>query len=107
MAQHDDTFRMNPVTLGALIGGVVAFIAVGAIVDVLWVLIGIAIGSGIGFGVRRLARDAAVYSDAVELSEATTRDELYHLAQDLGIDGRSSMNRDQLAEAVARRHGEA
>ena len=35
-----DSFRMNPVSLGALIGGVIAFIVVGAIVDVLWVALG-------------------------------------------------------------------
>ena len=103
MARYDDTFRMSPVTLCAVIGGVVAFIAVGAIVDMLWVALGAAVGAGVGFGIRRLGQGAAVFHDAAELSESATREELYQQAQKLGVDGRSSMNRDQLAAAVAER----
>lgn len=103
MARYDDTVKMNPVTLCALVGGVVAFIAVGAIVDVLWVLVGIALGAGVGLGIRRLAQGAKTFSDAAELAESSTREELYVQAQRLGIEGRSTMTRDELAAAVAQR----
>lgn len=33
-------------------------------------------------------------------NEETTKEELYQEAQDLDIDGRSSMNKDELADAV-------
>ena len=102
MARYNDTFRMNPVTLCAVIGATVAFIAVGAIVDVLWVALGAAVGTGVGLGLRHLAKDATEYRSAMDLSESSTRSDLYEQAQELGIEGRSSMNRDQLAAAVAR-----
>jgi plasmid stabilization system protein ParE len=35
--------------------------------------------------------------------EARTKDELYNLARERGIDGRSSMNRDQLIDALRSR----
>ena len=99
-----DTFKMTPVSLGALIGGVVAFIAVGAITAVLWVVLGVAIGAGIGFGIRHLGQrmgsadgQAARAGDFVDQS----RDELYRQAQDLEVPGRSSMTREELAEAIA------
>ncbi len=101
MSRYNDTFRMNPITLCAVIGGVISFIAVGAIVDVLWVALGAALGAGVGLGVRRLGQDAALFQDAAELRETSSREQLYQEAQKLGVEGRSSMNRDQLAAAVA------
>lgn len=53
MARRSDTFRMNPVSLMALIGGVVAFVVTGAIVDVLWVAIGAGLGAVVGAAVRQ------------------------------------------------------
>ena len=103
MARYNDTFRMNPVTLCAVIGGVIAFIVVGAIVDVLWVAVGAAVGAGVGLGVRRFGKGAALFQDAAELGEGLSRDDLYRQAQTLGVEGRSSMNRDQLATAIAER----
>jgi hypothetical protein len=35
--------------------------------------------------------------------EARTRDELYNRARELGIDGRSKMNKDELVRAIRRR----
>jgi hypothetical protein len=37
--------------------------------------------------------------------QGRTRDQLYEEAKDLGIDGRSSMNKQQLLRAVNRRSG--
>lgn len=50
-----DFVRLGPVSLGALIGGVIAFMWSGAIVTVLWVLLGLAVGAGLGFLVKWLA----------------------------------------------------
>src|SRR5919202_4934568 len=38
-----------------------------------------------------------------KLADAMTRDELYERAQQLGIEGRSEMDKDELAKEVARR----
>lgn len=50
-----DSVRLGPVSLGALIGGVTAFVWSGAIVTVLWVLLGLAVGAGLGFLVKWIA----------------------------------------------------
>jgi len=97
-----DSFRMNPVSLGALIGGVVAFIVVGAIVDVFWVTLGAVIGGLIGFGVIRFSQRARTYADAVELHDAP-KSQLLEEAAELDIPGRTAMTKDELAQAVAER----
>ena len=97
-----DSFRMNPVSLGALIGGVVAFIVVGAIVDVLWVALGAVIGGGVGFGIRRFGQRARMYAEAVELQDVS-KTQLLEEASRLEIPGRTSMTKDELAQAVAER----
>ena len=99
-ATERDSFRMNPVSLCAVIGGVVAFILVGAIVDVLWVALGAAIGGGIGFGVRRFGQRARTYADAVELHDEP-KSHLLDEAARLQIPGRTTMTKDELAQAVA------
>jgi hypothetical protein len=48
---------------------------------------------------RRTARKAA---SAAELKEESTREDLYERAQELDIEGRSDMNKDELAKAVAK-----
>ena len=101
-AVERDSFRMNPVSLGALIGAVVTFIVVGAIVDVLWVAVGAVIGGGIGYGVRRFAQRARTYADAVELQDVT-KTQLLDEAAKLDIPGRTTMTKDELAQAVAER----
>lgn len=103
MARYDDTFRMNPVSLCALIGGLVTFMLIGAIVDVLWVAIGAGVGAGAGYLIRRYGQQARTFADAVDLTESSTREQLYEEAKQLEIDGRSTMNRDELATAVAER----
>src|SRR4051812_20368340 len=99
-----DTFRMNPVSLGALIGGVVAFIVVGAIVDVLWVALGALIGGGVGFGIRRFGQRARTFAEAVELQDVP-KTQLLEEASRLEIPGRTTMTKDELAEAVAQHRG--
>lgn len=99
-----DTFRMNPVSLGALIGGVVAFIVVGAIVDVFWVALGAVLGGVVGFGVLRFSQRARTYADAVELHDAS-KAQLLEEASRLEIQGRTTMSKDELAQAVAERRG--
>ncbi len=103
MKETRDSFRMDPITLGGLIGAVVAFVVVGAIVDVLWVLLGAVVGGLAGYVVRRFARDARQFKDAVALSEDSSKTDLYAEAQELDIPGRSAMSRDELAAAIAER----
>jgi hypothetical protein len=95
-----DTFRMNPVSLLALVGGVVAFVVTGAIVDVLWVAVGAAIGAGIGYAIRRYAGRAREYAEATDLRESATKTELMEEARRLDIPGRTTMDKDQLVQAV-------
>lgn len=96
-----DSFRMNPVSLLAVIGGAIAFVASGAITSVLWVLLGVLIGGAAGYGIRVMGRKTGEFADAVQLEESTTRDALYHEAQELGIEGRSNMDKSQLVAAIA------
>jgi hypothetical protein len=99
--------------LGALLGGVIAFIATGIVLESLIVLLSATIGWAIGVGAafwidrerRRTEADKA--SDPGLLAEQRTRDELYQSAQLLDIEGRSEMTKDQLAEAVAERTARA
>jgi hypothetical protein len=91
---------MNPISLCALIGGVVAFVAVGAIVDVVWVALGALVGAGVGFGVRRYAARTRAYADATDLRDSASKAELYEQAQELEIEGRSSMGKDDLIQAI-------
>jgi uncharacterized protein YcfJ len=105
MARHDETIRMDAVTLGALVGGVVAFIVVGAITAVMWVVVGVALGGVAGYGLQRWTRRLRTYVDADELRRTESRDQLYREAQEGEIPGRSTMSRDELADAVARHRG--
>jgi uncharacterized protein YcfJ len=105
MARHDETIRMDAVTLGAVVGGVVAFIVVGAITAVMWVVVGVAVGGIVGYGLQRWGRRLRTYAEAGELRRNESRDELYREAQAAEIPGRSTMSRDELADAVARRRG--
>ena len=101
-AVERDSFKMNPVSLGALIGAVVAFIVIGAIVDVLWVALGAVIGGGIGYGIRRFGQRARTFADAVELQDVT-KTQLLEEAARLDIPGRTTMSKEELAQAVAER----
>jgi uncharacterized protein YcfJ len=106
MASDDDSFKMNPVSLGAVIGAVVAFIMVGAIVTVVWVAIGALIGGFVGYMIRRYGMEAATFSEAVDLRERSSKEDLYELARSLGIEGRSQMDKDQLVAAITERQRE-
>ena len=105
MASRGDTFRMNPVSLFALIGGVVAFVVTGAIVDVLWVVIGAVVGAGIGFVIRLYGARARKFSEAVDLRDSATKTELMEEARRLDIPGRASMDKDQLVQAISEHNG--
>ena len=100
MAHRSDSFRMNPVTLFALIGGVVAFVVTGAIVAVAWVAIGALVGAGIGLVIRRFGSRARSYADAVDLKGSATKTELLDEARRLEVPGRSNMGKDELVEAI-------
>ena len=103
-AVERDSFKMNPVSLGALIGAVAVFIAIGAIVDVFWVALGAVVGGGIGYGIRRFGQRARTYADAVELHDVS-KTQLLDEAAKLDIPGRTTMTKDELAQAVAERRG--
>ena len=100
MRRNPTTFKMNAISLFALIGGVVAFVLTGAIVETLLVLAGVLVGAGVGWVVRRFARRAAAFEEAVDLRETATREQLYERAKELEIGGRSGMTKDQLVVAI-------
>lgn len=98
--------RLRLTGLGAVLGAVVAFVAVGALEETLWVILGAAIGWVVGLIVsvlvRRWREDERIAVETDHLRRQHTHDELYEKAERLDIDGRSDMNKQQLAEAVAR-----
>ena len=100
-AQWSESVRIDMIMAGAIIGGAVAFVAIGAWTALAWVLLGAAIGGVIGYVVRRYTRRAHAYTAAVDMAESSTRTELYEQAKKLEVPGRSSMDRDQLATAIA------
>lgn len=105
MAQRSDTFRMNPVSLMALIGGVIAFVVTGAIVDVIWVAIGAAIGAAIGYVIRQYGRRARDFAEAVDMRDSTSKTDLIEEARRLDIPGRSNMDKDELVRAINETRG--
>ena len=96
------TFTMDPITLGVIVGGVIAFVASGAIRETAIVLAGGMIGGSLGWFVRRYILRAQAFDDAIDLRETATKAELYEQAQDLEIEGRSSMTKQQLSKALGR-----
>ena len=98
----DKTLRISPPVLGALIGGAVAFVVVGAIYDVLWVAVGAMIGAGLGMLAMRLLHRAAAEVTAAQLQDAP-KSELLEEARNLDIPGRSTMDKETLAREVAER----
>jgi len=100
MQRDGATFTMNPVTLGALLGGLIAFVASGAIRETAIVLAGGMIGASLGWFVRRYILRVQTFEQAIDLRESATKTELYEQAQELGIEGRSSMTKDELVAAI-------
>ena len=49
------------------------------------------------------ARDLELRTDPVELSRSASREELYEEAERLGIQGRSDMSKEELAEEITAR----
>ncbi len=105
--------RPRPVLLGAAIGAAAAVVAAAAWTAVFWAVLGAVVGGGVGVAylflrarVDDLEEEAELFEDASALSEGATRDELYAEAQRLEVEGRSAMDKDELAEAVARERRE-
>jgi hypothetical protein len=92
---------MSPVGLLALVGGVIAFVVTGAIVDVLWVIVGPGVGALVGLAVRQWGRRARDFADAVDVRDSATKGELLDEARRLDVPGRSSMDKDQLVQAIS------
>jgi Rho termination factor, N-terminal domain len=103
VTRRTDSFRMNPITLGCLVGAIVAFFVVGALSNALWVLLGAAIGGAIGYGVHLLAHRANTYATAVELDETATLQQLRAEAKRLEIEGRTKMTKAELVTEIADR----
>ncbi len=53
-----ETVRLDAVGIGILVGAVVAFLYIDAIVDVLWIAMGGVVGGVIGYGVKYLVYEA-------------------------------------------------
>jgi hypothetical protein len=94
------SIRLDPIRLGVLVGAVVAFVVVGAFLDLAWILLGGFVGGGIGWVVGRFLRQAVVFEEAVDLRDTATKAELYEEATKLGIEGRSTMTKDELVVAI-------
>jgi hypothetical protein len=94
---------MNPISLFALIGAIVAFAVIGAITDALWVIFGAVVGGGIGYGVHLISHRANTYATAVELDETASLQQLRQEAKRLEIEGRTRMSKAELVAAIAER----
>lgn len=67
-----------------------------------WLHLGLGLGMiALGLILAKVTTDSAQELESGEV--AFTRAELYEQAQELGVEGRSAMDKDQLAAAVARR----
>lgn len=66
MRKRTDTFALNPITLGAIIAGLIAFVLTGGIAVLIWVAIASAFGAAIGWIVHRFALQADEDAAGVE-----------------------------------------
>ena len=101
MNRRTDSFRLNPITLGAVVAGLIAFVVTGGLTVLLWVALAALIGAGVGWVVHRVSMRANAYATVEELAEHATRSELEAEAAELGVEGRNSMNKDELAHTIA------
>ena len=101
MQRRTDSFRLNPITLGAVVAGLIAFVITGGLTVLMWVALAASIGAGVGWVVHRVSTQANAYATVEELAGHATRDELEAEAAHLGVEGRSSMTTDQLTSAIA------
>lgn len=53
-----ESVRLDAVGIGILVGAVVAFLYIDAIVDVLWIAMGAVVGGAIGYGVKYVLHEA-------------------------------------------------
>lgn len=102
----DDTdqalLRRRMISMGALLGGAITFLAVGIIDDLLKIALGAGIGAGIGLLFWAQMARAKKEKRAVDLKSLSKAD-LVKMADNLGIEGRSSMNKEQLSDVIAER----
>jgi hypothetical protein len=103
MQRRTDSFRLNPITLGAVVAGLIAFVITGGLTVLMWVALAASIGAGVGWVVHRVSTQANAYATVEELSEHATRAELEAEAANLGVEGRSSMSKDELTQAIAQK----
>ena len=103
MKRRTDSFRLNPITLGAAVAGLIAFVVTGGLTVLLWVALAAAVGAGVGWVVHRVSMRANAYATVEELAEHATRSELEAEAAQLGVEGRSSMTKDELTQAIAQK----
>lgn len=100
------TLRLRMTSFGALVGGALAFLWTDLLEELLLVALGAAVGWVVAYALSILAgayaSEARVADTAITRAESSTREELYEQASRLGIDGRSTMTKDELAVAVAR-----
>lgn len=100
MRIRKDSFRLNPITLSAVIAGLIAFVLTGGLNVLLWVAIGATLGAGLGWIVQRFVLQANTHAAVVQLSEYSSKAELQDEAARIGIDGRTHMTKDELAQAI-------
>jgi hypothetical protein len=94
-----DSMR-DPVVVLAAGGGIVAALATGAMASLAWIVVGVMLGAALGKLLRRRARGARSLVGAISLQTTASKRELYREARKLGIEGRSTMDREQLIQAL-------
>jgi hypothetical protein len=70
MQRRTDSFRLNPITLGAVVAGLIAFVITGGLTVLMWVALAASIGAGVGWVVHRVSTHANAYA-TVEESPST------------------------------------
>lgn len=94
--------RLRLTGLGALIAATVAFFVIGAFDELLVVALAAGVGWLLGF-VASVALRRWKYDKVVEhYEEDVSKRELDQRARELDVEGRSNMDKEELAEAVAR-----
>jgi hypothetical protein len=101
-ATEQALLRRRMTTMGAVFGGAITFIAVGIVDELIKIALGAAIGAGIGLFFWAQVARAKKERRAVDL-ESLSKNDLMTMAENAGVEGRSSMTKAQLVEAIAAR----
>jgi hypothetical protein len=99
-AADQTLLRRRMLTMGALIGGAVTFLAVGIIDDLVKIALGAAVGALAGLVFWAQVVRAKKERRAEDL-KSLNRNDLQKMAANLAIEGRASMTKEQLSEAIA------